>query len=392
MPKIVDINSLKCESNGCPRVSPVCIRFARQASPRIWISGQTGLYRNGALSARYIQQSGQRLKIYRRRSPSHLFHWFSLLLFRRHKESLVTYLDPIDFDTPDFGDLYDELPLWSAPFGLWILDRAPVRSGLTILDIGSGTGFLSIELAERCGPATTVIAVDPWAAAMERLRRKIKQRRLTNIRLLEQDAAAVDLPEDSVDVIMSNLGVNNFEDPAAVLRTCSRIAKPGATFLLTTNLVGHMAEFYEVYRKVLLQTGQSDRVAALESHINHRATTDSVRKLLESASFKIADVVTDSFRLRFADGSSLLRHYFVRLGFLQAWIEVATVGMAQKTFETLEKELNAVASERGEIALTIPMACFVARKELKGQLDAKGAAGHQTGPGGLPSSPVELKR
>jgi hypothetical protein len=54
----------------------------------------------------------------------------------------VTYLDPIDFEAPEFGDLYDELPLWSAPFGLWIVDHVPVGCGLTILDIGAGTGFL----------------------------------------------------------------------------------------------------------------------------------------------------------------------------------------------------------------------------------------------------------
>jgi ubiquinone/menaquinone biosynthesis C-methylase UbiE len=279
------------------------------------------------------------------------------------KDSLVEYLDAIDSDTPNFGDLYDELPLWSAPFGLWILDRVPVQSDLTILDIGAGTGFLTIELAERCGSGTKVIAVDPWAAGMERLRRKVEQRQLTNVLLLERDAATIDLPKASVDVIVSNLGVNNFEDPGTVLQVCSRLAKPNATFLLTTNLVGHMAEFYEVYRKVLVQTGQHNRIAALEAHINHRATRDSVGSLLQSAGFKVSDIVTDSFRWRFADGSALLRHYFIRLGFIQEWKEIAVVELVQETFERLEQELNAVAKKRGELVLTIPMACFEARKQ-----------------------------
>jgi SAM-dependent methyltransferase len=160
--------------------------------------------------------------------------------------SNVDPLDPIDTDTPEFIDLYDELPVWSAPFGPWILDRCPLGTDLTILDLGAGTGFLTIELAERCGPTGNVIAVDPWEAAMLRLRRKVAQRRLmTNVRLLAQDAATIDLAACSVDVIVSTLGVNNFDDPAAVLRVCSRLAKPGATFILTTNVVGHMAGFYE---------------------------------------------------------------------------------------------------------------------------------------------------
>lgn len=274
----------------------------------------------------------------------------------------MTYLDPIDVTTPDFGDLYDELPLWSAPFGLWILDRAPMRSGQTILDLGCGTGFLSIELAERCGPAATVIAVDPWSTAMARLRRKIRQRGLANIRTLEQDATTLDLPTGSIDVLVSNLGVNNFQDPGAVMRVCSRIARPGAVFLLTTNLTGHMAELYEVYRKVLVDTGQRDRIAALQAHIDHRATTDSVTTLFEAADFQVDEIVPSSFRLRFADGSALLRHYFIRFGFLPAWIDIATAGTAQPTMEALERELNAVAAARGELTLTIPTASFLARR------------------------------
>jgi precorrin-6B methylase 2 len=274
----------------------------------------------------------------------------------------VSYLDAIDSTAPEFGDLFDELPLWSAPFGLKLLDRVPMQSGLTMLDIGAGTGFLTIELAERCGPATTVIAVDPWAAGMARLRRKIEQRQLTNIRLLEQDAATIDLPEASVDVIVSNLGLNNFEDPGAVLRRCAQLAKPGAMLLLTTNLVGHMVEFYTVYRSVLVETGQHDRITALEAHINHRGTVASVGRLLHTAGFMVDDVVTASFRLRFADGSALLRHSFIRLGFVQAWKEIPAAGSVQATFEYLERALNAVAQRQGEVALTVPIACFTARK------------------------------
>jgi ubiquinone/menaquinone biosynthesis C-methylase UbiE len=286
----------------------------------------------------------------------------------------MKYLEEIDLTAPEVSDLYDELPLWSAPFGLSLLDCVPMKSGLTILDVGAGTGFLTIELAERCGPGTKVIAVDPWKAAMERLRRKIDQRHLDNILLLEQDTSTIDLPDASVDVIVSNLGINNFEDPGAVLRVCSRLAKPNATLLLTTNVVGHMAEFYEVYREVLIDTGQGDLLAALEAHINHRGTIDSIGSVLESAGFKVVDIVTNSFRTRFADGSALLRHHFIRLAFVQGWKSIAAVDSIQKTFERLERELNAVAERHGELALTIPMACFVASKQPTGHVDSNGAA------------------
>ncbi len=272
------------------------------------------------------------------------------------------YLEEIDHTARGFAEFFDELPLWSAPFGLMLLDRVPVGAGLTVLDVGAGTGFLTIELAERCGAGARVIAVDPWKDAMDRLRRKVAQRGLENIVLLEQDAAALDLPDASVDLIVSNLGINNFDAPGAVLQECFRIARPGARLVLTTNLVGHMAEFYEAYHSVLTDLGDADSLARFDAQVAHRGTAESVESLLRSAGFTIVESALDSFRMRFADGSALLRHHFIRLGFVPGWKAVAAPGSLEKTFEMLERRLNEMAREHGNLALTIPMACLVARK------------------------------
>src|SRR4029077_6010190 len=183
-----------------------------------------------------------------------------------------------------------------------------MRPGMTILDVGAGTGFMSIELAQRCGPDALVIAGDPWEAAMKRLMRKLDHLGIHNVRTVVQDAATIDLPDASVDLLVSNLGINNFEDPEATLRSCLRVAKPGANLFLTTNLVGHMSEFYEAYRSVLVELGFPGPLAALDAHIRHRATVDSVRTLLEREGFKFVEAVPRTFRERFVDGSSLLRH------------------------------------------------------------------------------------
>src|SRR5258705_1829950 len=118
----------------------------------------------------------------------------------------MNYLEEIDYTRIEFGEWYDELPLWSAPFGLLLLDRVPMKSGLTILDVGAGTGFLTLELAQRCGPDARVIAVDPWKAGMRRLRRKLDHLDIGNVVLIEQDATAIDLPDASIDLVVSNLG------------------------------------------------------------------------------------------------------------------------------------------------------------------------------------------
>ena len=274
----------------------------------------------------------------------------------------MKYLEAIDYTAPGFGELYDELPVWSAPFGLLLLDRVSMKRSLTILDVGAGTGFLSVELAQRCGPDSTVIAVDPWEAGMSRLRRKLDHLDLRNVRLIQNDAAALDLPDESVDLEVSNLGINNFDDPGAVLHECFRVAKPGARLFLTTNLAGHMSEFYDVYRDTLIQLGQANRLTVLDAHISHRGTVESVEDMLRGAGFTVVETVTSSFRMRFADGSSLLRHYFIRLGFVPGWKSVAAPELIDETIATLERNLNVLAAERGELALTVPMACIEARK------------------------------
>ncbi len=277
-------------------------------------------------------------------------------------EAELKWLEEIDWTSLGFGDFYDELPLWSARFGLALLDRVELRPGMTVLDVGAGTGFMAIELAQRGGSGARVIAVDPWKAAIARLNRKLEYFGIENVRTIVQDAAVLDLPDESVDLVVSNLGINNFDQPEAALRTCFRVAKPGAKLWLATNLAGHMSEFYDAYRWVLEELGFTDRRAVLDTHLNHRATVDSTRELLARTGFESVEAVTWSFRERFVDGSALLRHHFIRLGFVPGWKAIAPEGAIDETFRALEARLNAVAAERGGLTLTIPAACVCATK------------------------------
>lgn len=274
----------------------------------------------------------------------------------------MDYLEEIDYTHAEFADIYDELPLWSAPFGLLLLERAPIKRGIAILDVGAGTGFLSIELAQRCGSDSQVIAVDPWDSAIKRLQRKLDYLHIRNVRLIKGDVEDVDILDQSIDVIVSNLGINNFKNPEKSLSNCFRVAKPNGRLVLTTNLMGHMHEFYDVFRETLINMKLEDRLAAFEKHVSHRGTIKSVGEMLVRAGFEIKNVNTDSFTMRFADGSSFLRHYFIRLGFLSGWKSIIASEVVEDTFKALEQRLNDYSSKQGELLLTIPMACFEAQK------------------------------
>lgn len=268
---------------------------------------------------------------------------------------------PLPFDDPGVVANYDELPLWSAPFGQLILDRVPLRAGLDIVDVGCGTGFLTLELAQRCGPGSTVTAVDPWPGAIAVLRRKIRHLGLGNVVVQQSGAEHLEKATGSVDVVVSNLGVNNFDRAEEVARECRRVLRETGVMILSSNLVGHMAEFYDAFRETVIALDRHDLLPALDAHVGHRATVESLTSLLERAGFAVADVHTSAFTMRYGGGQALLDHYFVRLGFLPGWRDVVDPGSVDVVFRALRDRLDGIARERGDLTLTVPMACVQAR-------------------------------
>jgi SAM-dependent methyltransferase len=262
----------------------------------------------------------------------------------------------VDYHDPEVVAVYDELPLWSALFGLLLLRIVPLGAGMQVLDVGCGTGFPALELAQRLGPGAKVWGIDRWESAVARARLKARRWDVTNVDLRVGDAANLPFPDGQFDLVVSNLGINNFAAPDAVMSECRRVAKPSAKLALTTNLVGHMREFYDVFDSTLLSLDLHAAAGALQRHVAGRATVDAITALFARHGWRRSKVVAETATLRFADGSALLRHYFVKLAFLDGWKSVLEAADQEAVFTRLEANLNDLARSRGELALTIPMA------------------------------------
>ncbi len=270
--------------------------------------------------------------------------------------------DSYDWSDPGLVSAYDELPLWSAPFGLLLLKHVGLEAGMQVLDLGCGTGFPLLELAQRLGPACRVTGLDPWGLALRRAQMKIGQVRARNTALVLGDGAALPFPGRRFHLAVSNLGLNNFASPERVLAECFRVLRRDGRLALTTNLRGHMRELYGVFAAVLREFSRPEWMERLRLHIEHRATVESARKQLEEAGFSGMRVFYDEFSMRFTNGSALLRHYFIKVGFLDAWREVVGPQAEAEVFVLLEERLNRYAEQHGELALTIPMAFIEGKK------------------------------
>jgi len=261
-----------------------------------------------------------------------------------------------DINSAAFVAAYDEAPLWSATFGLMLLENVPLGRNLKVLDVGCGCGFPALELAQRLGPTCTVVGLDPWEAALERARFKAGVWGVKNVEFFQGDAAAIPFASARFDLIVSNLGLNNFRDPDAALAECRRVMKPAGRLALTTNLQGHMAEFYGVFESTLRSLNQNAALDALRQHIRHRATIEGVRALLVRNGLRVTKVRETTSRMQFSDGSALLRHYFIKVGFLDAWRTAVSPPDRERVFSLLEANLNDWAESRHSLILTIPMA------------------------------------
>jgi ubiquinone/menaquinone biosynthesis C-methylase UbiE len=270
-------------------------------------------------------------------------------------ESLPLLERDVDLSDARVVSAYDEVSLWSAMFGLLLLEQVLLPARGTVLDIGCGTGFPLIELAERLGPECHVHGIDPWTAGLDRARAKIEARGTANITLHEGSASALPFAGATFDLIVSNLGINNFDDPPAAIRECRRVLRPGATLALTTNLQGHMTELYEELEVVIANLGDAAAQNRFDENVRHRATAESARDLLEQNGVSVRRIIQREGTMRFANGTAFLNHHFIRLGFLPAWKRIVP-GREREMFTKLLERLNARANREGALSLTIPMA------------------------------------
>jgi arsenite methyltransferase len=258
-------------------------------------------------------------------------------------------------DISNSVDLFDELPLWSAPFGLKLLDYINYKTSISALDIGFGTGFPLTELAMRLGESSIVYGIDPWKEATERAKRKISTYQINNIKIIEGLAESIPLSNESIDLIVSNNGINNVNDINQVFSECSRIIKKGGQFVFTMNLDKSMFEFYGELEKVLSELNMHKEIDLMHKHIYHkRRPLDELIPLLKKHGFIIKNLEQDQFNYKFANGSAMFNHYFIRLAFMNSWIELLPEDKVEHIFDIIESRLNEQSVILGGIKLSIP--------------------------------------
>jgi ubiquinone/menaquinone biosynthesis C-methylase UbiE len=129
-----------------------------------------------------------------------------------------------------------------------------LRPGEIVLDLGSGGGIDVLLSAQRVGPTGKAYGLDMTDDMLALARENQRQAGVDNVEFLKGEMENIPLPDNSVDVIISNCVINLSADKDRVLREAFRVLKPGGRFAVSDVVVrGAVPE--EVRRSMLLWVG-----------------------------------------------------------------------------------------------------------------------------------------
>jgi ubiquinone/menaquinone biosynthesis C-methylase UbiE len=186
------------------------------------------------------------------------------------------------------AELYERyaVPYMMGPWAPELVEQAALRRGERVLDLACGTGLLARLAAPKVGPTGKVTGLD-FNAGMLAVARTLPSPSGASITWVEGNAADMDLPAASFDVILCQQGLQFFPDKPKALREMHRVLAPGGRVLLS---VWRSAGPYNIAVGEALKRHVSPETATKYRASRVVPDAEELRRLLLETGFRAVEV------------------------------------------------------------------------------------------------------
>lgn len=157
---------------------------------------------------------------------------------------------------------------------------ASIRSGETVLDLGSGAGFDCFLAARQLNGTGRVIGVDMTPAMVAKGRRNARKGNFANVEFRLGEIEAIPVADNSIDLVISNCVINLSPEKPLVFREAFRVLKAG----------GRLAIADVVATKPLPESVRT-RLNSVASCVGAAASVDEMKTMLENVGFTRIEIV-----------------------------------------------------------------------------------------------------
>lgn len=140
-----------------------------------------------------------------------------------------------------------------------------LKAGDIVADVGAGSGYFTLKMAELVGPSGRVYASDIQQDMLDIIRRKLARTSLTNVTLVLGDEADPKLPANTLDLALMVDVYHELHQPQAVLKQIRAALKPGGRLILL--------EYRAEDPKVPIQTLHKMSIATAKQELEHEGFT-----------------------------------------------------------------------------------------------------------------------
>jgi ubiquinone/menaquinone biosynthesis C-methylase UbiE len=232
--------------------------------------------------------------------------------------------------------------MWRAtrPISEWMVDHAFPRPGDTVLELAAGVGDTGYLAAQRVGPKGRLLTTDQSQGMLDAAQRRGAELGVTNAEWRRLDAEQMDLPDESVDVVLCRWGYMLMADPVAAMHETRRVLRPRGRLAFAVWSRAEENPAPMLIRNVLTELGGLP--AEEESGPGMFALSDpaDIRALVESVRLRMIDMAHVPVEFHYADAEEFWR--------VHTSISTVTARAVAGLDEARRREARAMVAERLE--------------------------------------------